>query len=234
LTLHRAVCESNRTAVAQAKVVCNQAQTKALLVTIKDTIRMHDKCSSCWFMGMTHDHRLDDCTNGFASYSCSFRMFNIPKSHCWKCCLLQKFGVHNNISAENPCLNSDFMQALTATVWHSSTDQDVFIQHMKMSFTNMNAFGEWLMNMQGDWVNLIYLLLWAWDRRMAAGAPNKEPPQPHPDVSPIDEDQAVLIKLGFVVGDDLNCLSETDWLAAGALALQRNRILRAFQNNGAA
>jgi hypothetical protein len=59
ISASHAVCKSNRTAVAQAKAVRNQAQTKALLVMIKDAIGMHDKCSSCWFMGMTHNHGLD-------------------------------------------------------------------------------------------------------------------------------------------------------------------------------
>lgn len=138
------------------------------------------------------------------------------------------------------------MRALAVAVWHKSSDREAFLQHMKISILDLSAYGDWLMTSTGDWINLVLLLLWAWDQRMAAETPTGKLPESAPsDGSPtvrqwcskrglVEVDEAVLKKLGFVVGDNLNCLSETDWVAAGALALQRVRILQAFQKHDAA
>jgi hypothetical protein len=137
------------------------------------------------------------------------------------------------------------MQSLAVFIWERSTDRVAFLQHMKRTFTDINAYAKWLMEGEGSWINLVHLVIWVWNRCMAvAGVPTEKPPQLSFGVSPTvhqwcikwglnELDEAVLIKLGFVVGDNLNSLSETDWLGGGALTLQRRRILQAFRKDSA-
>ncbi|KAG2071703.1 hypothetical protein BDR04DRAFT_1117529 [Suillus decipiens] len=71
----------------------------------------------------------------------------------------------------NPCSNSDFMWAVAVAVWNSFY-WDKFFQYMKKSFSDLNACN------YSDWITLVHLLIWAWDKHMMAGAQNEEPLQP--------------------------------------------------------
>jgi hypothetical protein len=90
------------------------------------------------------------------------------------------------------------------------------------------------------WINLIHLVVWAWDCRSASVSTlNQVVPQtPHLPSGSTSEiglsvnqwcqqwgldvkDGDVLDKLGFQVGSDLGVLSPDDWRHAGMSAFQR-------------
>jgi hypothetical protein len=72
--------------------------------------------------------------------------------------------VHENVTRDSPCQNSDFLRRLAFAVWHSPEDQKAYSAHTGKHFQSPKDFAHWLGGTTGDWNNLVLLVVWAWER----------------------------------------------------------------------
>jgi hypothetical protein len=112
----------------------------------------------------------------------------------------------------------------------------------------MKAFSTWLMERSSDWLNTINLGIWLWQRPLSTPDQIQTAPlhssssvrAPLPSSSLVHaqvatqwrsqlneaDSQALVVKLGYVDGDNLTALSDNDWTAVPPL--QKKRILAAY------
>ena len=141
------------------------------------------------------------------------------------------------------------MRNMALTIWYEPRLRVAYLQHFKSQIQSLHELGKWLMTFEGGWINLVHLVVWAWETQPSLTLiVNRAPLQTRGRSVPLgdssngdpklsewchnlqlnDQDQQVLSRLGFVVGDNLHTLTEQHWEQGGARVLQRLRILAAF------
>ncbi|KAF8808340.1 P-loop containing nucleoside triphosphate hydrolase protein [Phlegmacium glaucopus] len=253
IAANRATREYNRASKEFLLLKREQQDTKSKLISIRDMIGSYRVCSSCWVLGKIYDHESTKCPGNTVSQSerKSFKRYDVPKGHCYDCCLPQVNGLHDFVSRENPCVNSDFMRHLALTIWQSPKLQMSFLKYIGTTsetntMTKITEFGSWLMKSQNGWLNITHLVIWAWEHQSTLLVATDQTSQ-HSSLDSLmvdmsvsqwcdkwglsHKDGIVLNKLGFEVGDDVHQVSGNDWVLVGALPLQRVRILAAYNRS---
>jgi hypothetical protein len=146
------------------------------------------------------------------------------------------------------CPNNEFLRFLAFAVWHIPEERQAYLQHLLSDApgrltaeSTLQDFGIWLCLQTNGWINLVHLVVWAWDR-IAATQRQPTPPQ-MPPLQPTvawwcakyqlcQSDQDILVGLGFMPGDDLKeMFDEEDWKALKLLPLEKKCLIKASEKD---
>lgn len=156
------------------------------------------------------------------------------------------------------CPNNEFLRFLAYAVWNIPEEREAYLLHLPSDvaqhLNTLENFREWLCVQTKGWINLTYLVVWAWDRinERQSTPPQMPPLQPtlHDTISTQSASakthiiqwctkyqlsqahQDILVRLGFSPGDDLKALlTDEDWRVAKVLPLEKRRLIEASEKD---
>lgn len=131
------------------------------------------------------------------------------------------------------------------------------MKHIGQQFTSSEEFARSLCSVNGEWINLVHLIVWVWDRITARGSTGRRElslgsssHHPGPTAAAQTEgldplvlqwcvkhnlssprDKELLGALGFSIGDDITNLTDVEWDKVGARPLEKRRLIAASEED---